>query len=70
MPEVCSGILNNVTTGAPMCAVIENANTRSVDYDKLQRLPRPGHADYTGAVQRTPVGRAFPAEFRRAHAGA
>ena len=51
MPEVCSGILNNVTTGAPMCAVIENANTRSVDYDKLQRLPRPGHADYTGAVR-------------------
>ena len=51
MPEVCSGILNNVTTGAPLCAVIENSNTRSVDYDKLQRLPRPGHADYTGAVR-------------------
>ena len=51
MPEVCSGILNDITTGAPLCAVIENTNTRSVDYDKLQRLPRPGHADYTGAVR-------------------
>ena len=51
MPEVCSGILNDITTGAPLCAVIENANTRSVDYEKLQRLPRPGHADYTGAVR-------------------
>ncbi len=49
MPEVCAGILNNTTTGAPLCAVIENTNTRSVDYDKLQRLPRPGHADYTGS---------------------
>lgn len=51
MPEVCAGILNDITTGAPLCAVIENANTRSVDYDKLQRLPRPGHADYTAAVR-------------------
>lgn len=50
LPEICSGILNGVTTGAPLCAVIENANTRSVDYEKLARLPRPGHADYTGAV--------------------
>ncbi|MBQ6796604.1 MAG: chorismate synthase [Clostridia bacterium] len=51
IPEICSGILGGVTTGAPLCAVIENANTRPVDYDKLSRLPRPGHADYTGALR-------------------
>ncbi len=51
MPEICSGILNNTTTGAPLCAVIENANMRSADYERLVRLPRPGHADFTAAVR-------------------
>ena len=51
IPEICSGIFENTTTGAPLCAIIENANTRSVDYERLSRLPRPGHADYTGAVR-------------------
>ena len=51
LPEICSGILSGTTTGAPLCAVIENANMRPVDYEKLSRLPRPGHADYTGAVR-------------------
>ncbi|MDR1003296.1 MAG: chorismate synthase [Oscillospiraceae bacterium] len=51
LPEICAGILSGTTTGAPLCAVIENTNTRPVDYDKLSRLPRPGHADYTGAVR-------------------
>ena len=50
-PEICSGILEEVTTGAPLCCVIENANVRPVDYERLSRLPRPGHADYTGAVR-------------------
>ncbi len=51
MPEICSGILQDTTTGAPLCAVIENAASRPVDYERLSRLPRPGHADYTGAVR-------------------
>lgn len=51
MPEICSGVLNNTTTGAPLCAVIENANTRSSDYERLARLPRPGHADFTASVR-------------------
>lgn len=50
-PKVLSGLLNNVTTGAPLCAVIENTNTRSGDYSNLSLLPRPGHADYTGFVR-------------------
>lgn len=51
IPEICSGILNDITTGAPLCAVIENASMRSVDYEKLARLPRPGHADFTGNIR-------------------
>lgn len=51
MPEICSGLLQNTTTGAPLCAVIENAASRTVDYERLSRLPRPGSADYTGAVR-------------------
>lgn len=51
VPEICSGLLSGVTTGAPLCAIIENLDTRSVDYEMLSRLPRPGHADYTGSVR-------------------
>ncbi|WP_051353803.1 chorismate synthase [Atopobium fossor] len=34
------------TCGAPLCAVINNTNTHSADYDELTRIPRPGHADF------------------------
>ena len=51
MPEVLSGVLNNRTTGTPLCAMIQNTDTRSKDYSNLAKLPRPGHADYTGAMR-------------------
>ncbi len=51
IPEILSGILNDTTTGAPLCAVIRNENTRSQDYGNLSVLPRPGHADYTGYLR-------------------
>ncbi len=35
------------TCGAPLCAVIENTNTRSGDYANIMGVPRPGHADFT-----------------------
>ena len=47
LPNVLSGMLNNTTTGAPLCAVINNTNTRSGDYSNLLACPRPGHSDYT-----------------------
>lgn len=50
-PEVLSGLLNDTTTGAPLCAVIKNTNTRSQDYGNLMTNPRPAHADYTGYVR-------------------
>lgn len=51
LPQVQSGMLNNRTTGAPLCAIIQNTDTRSKDYSNLEKLPRPGHADYTGAMR-------------------
>lgn len=50
-PKVLCGLLDGVTTGAPLCAVIENTNQRSKDYSQLKVLPRPGHADYTAYVK-------------------
>lgn len=50
-PEFLAGLLENVTTGAPIMAVIRNTNTRSSDYDKLRDVPRPGHADLTAALK-------------------
>ena len=51
MPKFLCGLVDDVTCGAPLCAVIENTNTRSKDYDKLKDVPRPGHADYTAQIR-------------------
>ncbi len=47
IPMIKSGILNNVTTGAPLLIGFENRDARSQDYQPLLDLPRPGHADFT-----------------------
>ena len=47
VPEIISGLVDNITCGAPLCATITNNDTRSSDYDKLRDIPRPAHADYT-----------------------
>lgn len=51
IPEILSGVLDDTTTGAPLCAVIRNTNTRSNDYGNIMSCPRPGHADYTGNLR-------------------
>lgn len=51
LPKVLSGMLGDTLTGAPLCAVIENTNTRSGDYGNLLACPRPGHSDYTAFVK-------------------
>lgn len=47
IPEFLSGLEDGRTCGAPLCAVIPNADQRSKDYGELADKPRPGHADYT-----------------------
>lgn len=50
-PQILSGLLDGRTTGAPLCAVIQNSNTHSSDYGNIQNIPRPGHADYAAYVR-------------------
>lgn len=50
-PVFLSGLRNGVTTGSPLCAVIENKNARSGDYGALADTPRPAHADYPARVK-------------------
>lgn len=51
-PIILSGLNErNITCGVPLCAIIENNDTRSQDYAKISDTPRPGHADYTAYVK-------------------
>lgn len=49
--KILSGLDGDTTCGAPLCAVIENRNARSGDYEALRDTPRPGHADYTAHLR-------------------
>lgn len=49
--KVLSGLFEGKTTGTPLCAVIENTDTRSGDYEKTRDLARPGHADWPAHVR-------------------
>lgn len=40
-----SGVYEGLTTGTPICLRILNQEQKSVDYDKLKDVFRPGHAD-------------------------
>lgn len=45
--SIVSGVFDGRTTGTPLCILIPNTNKKSSDYDRVARLARPGHADYT-----------------------
>ncbi len=49
VPEIISGVKDGITTGAPLCLIIRNENTRSKDYKT--DIPRPGHADFTAFIK-------------------
>jgi chorismate synthase len=51
IPNIISGVIDNVTTGAPLAMIIENTNTRSGDYSNLMTVPRPSHSDYPAYVK-------------------
>ena len=50
-PVILSGMLENRTTGAPVCMMIQNTDTHSKDYENLRTVPRPSHSDYTGQLR-------------------
>ncbi len=49
--EFVSGIMDGVTTGAPLCVIIKNTSQHSSDYSKLKSVPRPSHADYAAYIK-------------------
>lgn len=51
IPHILSGVMNNITTGAPLAMVIQNSNTKSGDYSNLLSVPRPSHSDYPAYVK-------------------
>ncbi len=46
-----SGVVDGVTCGAPLCLMIENADTRSADYSNVQAVMRPSHSDFAAFVK-------------------
>lgn len=45
--SIISGVHNGVTTGTPVCIIIQNADQHSSDYTGTRGPARPGHADFT-----------------------
>jgi chorismate synthase len=50
-PEILSGLVNGITCGVPLAAIIRNNDTRSADYRELRDIPRPSHADYAAHIK-------------------
>lgn len=50
-PIILSGVLNGVTTGAPLAMEIRNSNTKSGDYKNIMTVPRPSHIDYPAYIK-------------------
>lgn len=51
IPQILSGVLDGITTGAPLAVLIKNTNTKSSDYKNLEFIPRPSHSDYPAFVK-------------------
>ncbi len=49
--NIISGYFQGKTTGTPICAIINNENKSSEDYNEIRKKLRPGHSDYTGFVK-------------------
>lgn len=51
LPEILSGVFEDVTTGAPIAIITRNSDKISSDYDEFRNIPRPGHADFVSGVK-------------------
>ena len=56
LPELVSGLYEGRTCGAPITVLIRNTDARPQDYEGLEDVPRPGHADYTAWVKYSGAG--------------
>ena len=55
LPEFLSGLEDGKVCGTVLTAVIRNKDARSSDYDAIQNIPRPSHADYPAGVKFGPA---------------
>lgn len=51
IPRIISGVIDNVTTGAPLAMLIENTNVKSGDYENIKDILRPSHSDYPAYIK-------------------
>jgi len=49
--EIVSGVVDGITCGAPLCAIIKNTDIKSGDYENIKKCPRPSHADFTAFMK-------------------
>jgi chorismate synthase len=49
--EIISGVMHDITTGAPVGLLIWNEDVNDSDYEKIRFQPRPGHADFTAFMK-------------------
>ena len=49
--HIMSGVIDDITTGAPLCAMIYNSDQHSKDYSLLKECMRPGHSDYPAYIK-------------------
>ncbi len=48
---IISGYFDDYTTGAPLCALCENKNIHTKDYEKIKDYARPSHADFAASIR-------------------
>jgi len=48
---ILSGVENGITLGTPIGLLVHNRDQRPDDYQDMQAIPRPSHADYTYQVK-------------------
>jgi chorismate synthase len=51
LPEILSGVFNDLTTGAPITLMTRNSDKISSDYEEFKSIPRPGHADFVSGIK-------------------
>lgn len=51
IPEIVSGVENDLTLGTPITFLFYNKDSRPEDYEDMKNILRPGHSDYTTRIR-------------------